>query len=292
MSAEAPVVVLKELETKQFAGGAAVVARHVKALGAQCHFVSVVGNDAAGKEVEDELRREGVTTNLVIDTSRPTTSKTRFMVDTQKLVRVSRLKEHDISETIESNILKIIEEKIDKVQGIIISDFVYGCITSTVLNGIQVLAKKHGVKLYGDLQCSSQIGNVLRFKDFFALFPTEREVRIALGSKSDGVEYLAQKVFEISRCANLVFKFGAEGFVSYSRGERADSREHFPALVSDPIDVSGAGDALLATMSVFLAGGATLEEAGAIGAHAAGLTVKKLGNTPVNISELRKSIVS
>ncbi len=292
MSAEAPVVVLKELETKRFVGGSAIVARHVNALGAQCHFVSVVGDDMAGREVEDELKREGVLTNLVIDPSRPTTSKTRFMVDTQKLVRVSRLKEHDIAKTIERKILKIIEEKIDKVHGIIISDFVYGCVTQNVLNNIQTMAKHHGVKLYGDLQCSSQVGNVLKFTDFFALFPTEREVRIALGNKSDGVEYLARKVFEASRCENLVFKFGAEGFVCYSKGSRADSREHFSALVSDPVDVSGAGDTLLATMSVFLAGGATLMEAGAIGAQAAGLVVKKLGNMPIEISELRKAIVS
>ena len=75
MSAEAPVVVVKELETKNFIGGAAIVASHIKSLGAKCHFISVVGDDTSAKLVEEGLSNLDIKFNLVKDNTRPTTLK-------------------------------------------------------------------------------------------------------------------------------------------------------------------------------------------------------------------------
>ena len=60
MSAEAPVVVVKELDTKNFVGGAAIVATHIKELGAKCDFISIVGQDEIAKYVDEKLRSMGL----------------------------------------------------------------------------------------------------------------------------------------------------------------------------------------------------------------------------------------
>ena len=83
MSAEAPVVVVRELEKKNFIGGAAVVAAHINALGAKCELVSVVGVDNTARLVREELKKRGIGDQLSNDPSRPTTFKKRYVVENQ-----------------------------------------------------------------------------------------------------------------------------------------------------------------------------------------------------------------
>ena len=90
MSAEAPVVVVRELERKNFLGGAAVVAAHINALGARCDLISVVGTDNTAELVGQKLAAQGIGDGLSSDASRPTTFKKRYVVENQKLFRVSR----------------------------------------------------------------------------------------------------------------------------------------------------------------------------------------------------------
>ena len=105
MSAEAPVVVVRELEHKNFIGGAAVVAAHISALGAKCDFISVVGTDSTAKLVREELAEKGIGDGLSSDPTRPTTFKKRYVVENQKLFRVSRLEEHNVDAEIEDQVI-------------------------------------------------------------------------------------------------------------------------------------------------------------------------------------------
>ena len=186
MSSEAPVVVVRELETREYAGGAAVVAMHVRALGADCRYLSVVGQDTNATIAAQELDRLNVKHVLIEDKSRPTTFKIRYMVNNQKMFRVSRMKEHSLSRQVEDQIIEEIEHAASQVQGILISDFVYGVITPRVLKKITQLSKNDRLLIFGDLQCSSQVGNVAKFKKFDLICPTERESRIALGTQGEG----------------------------------------------------------------------------------------------------------
>ena len=101
MSAEAPVLVVRELKSREYLGGAAIVATHASSLGAKCHYLSVVGQDENAKLVKQQLDRYQVTHSLIPDSSRPTTFKIRYMVEKQKLFRVSRLQEHSLSAEVE-----------------------------------------------------------------------------------------------------------------------------------------------------------------------------------------------
>ena len=90
--AEAPVIVVKELAKKIFIGAAGIVAAHIHALGANCKLVSVIGDDSHGSDLENILSEKGIDSILVKDEMRPTTYKKRYMVENQKLFRVSKLK--------------------------------------------------------------------------------------------------------------------------------------------------------------------------------------------------------
>ena len=289
MSAESPVVVVRELDTREYAGGAAVVAMHVSALGAKCRFLSVVGQDNNAQLAANELDRLHVKHTLIEDSSRPTTFKIRYLVDNQKMFRVSRLKEHGLQKQVEDRIIKELKETVSQVQGILISDFVYGVITPRVLKTITELTKQHSLLIFGDLQCSSQVGNVSKFKNFDLICPTERESRIALTTQDEGVEWVANTLMRKTNSRNLVMKLGGEGFIAYeSEPDGFVNRQHFPALSINPVDVSGAGDSLLAALSVGLCSGTTLMQSSAIGAGMASLAVQQVGNIPVSNQQLKK----
>ncbi|MDC0165980.1 PfkB family carbohydrate kinase, partial [Synechococcus sp. AH-558-M21] len=163
MSAEAPVVVVKELAKRNFIGAAAVVAAHIRALGAQVDLVSVVGNDVTGDLVQQELKAQGIGDGLSRDPSRPTTFKKRYLVGNQKLFRVSRLEQHNLDSEIEEQVIARLEALAPNARGIVVSDFVYGVVTPKVLEVVQQLAQRHRLLLFGDLQCSSQVGSISRF---------------------------------------------------------------------------------------------------------------------------------
>jgi len=287
MSQEAPVLAIRELEAREFIGGAAIIACHVQSLGANCHFMSVIGKDEKGKTVRDFLSKYNVPSTLFEDPSRQTTFKIRYMVDNQKLLRVSRLQEHGISKDFERQILAKLREMAPKLDGIVIADFVYGVITDSLLHQIQEIAQQHKIRLFGDLQCSSQVGNVTKFTNFHLITPTEREARIALADPESGLEKLARKLLNVTQVENLLLTLGASGFIAYvNEGEQGHSSQHFPALCQNPLDVAGAGDTLLSTFVTSLCAGNNLMESAALGACASAIAVARLGNTPITTKEL------
>lgn len=292
MSSEAPVVVVKELETQDYVGGASIVAAHVAALGVQCTYLSVTGSDSRAEFVSSSLIDFGVDAQLLNDASRPTTFKIRYLVDNQKLFRVSRLKEHSVSTEIEDQLIQKITKMAPTLHGILVSDFVYGVITPRIIDFLLTVSRDHSIPIFGDLQCSSQVGSITKFQDFHLICPTEREARIALSNRDDGVEYVANLLLEETHSANMVLKLGAEGFIAYSGEGEGEllQRQHFPALTVNPVDVAGAGDALLAAMSVGLTQGLSIMQASALACCVSAIAVQTVGNRPVRLDQVEEFV--
>ena len=293
MSAEAPVVVVRELARRNFIGAAAVVAAHIRALGAQVDLVSVVGNDSTADLVQQELQAQGIGDALTRDPSRPTTFKKRYVVENQKLFRVSRLEQHNLDGPIEEQLVARLEALAPQAQGIVVSDFVYGVVTPRVLTVVQELARRHGLLLFGDLQCSSQVGSITRFQKFSLLSPNERELRLALQDKDSGLESLSQQLLADTHCERLIVKLAAEGFIAYDRG--SDGRilsQPFPALSVNPLDVAGAGDSVLAVMATGLASRQAMMPTAALACCMAALAVETMGNTPIGADRLHQQLES
>jgi rfaE bifunctional protein kinase chain/domain len=293
MSAEAPIVVVRELNSKNFLGGGGIVAAHLRALGVSSHFVSSVGSDQNAEILSEQLNSYGVTHDLIRDISRPTTLKVRYLVDKQKIFRLSRLRDHELSKSIENKVMMKISNMLPKINGILVSDFSYGVVTQSILDGLKKAARDFRVPIYGDAQSSSQLGDILRLRDFDIIFPTEKEARLALNDRGSGLETIAKKLISATKIKNLVLKMGSEGFVLYRvESDGFISREHIPALSVNPIDVAGAGDSLMAAISGCYSAGENLVTASIVGACVAAQATETMGNIPVSFDKVRQLIES
>lgn len=300
MSTEAPVLNIRELEKKTYVGGAAVVARHSKALGSNTYFASVLGIDEPGKFIETELNNDRINAKLVWDNNRQTTFKIRYLVKMQKILRVSRLQENPITNKIEQELLNYILKIAPTLDGIIISDFNYGVITPNLITKIIKISQPNNIKLFGNSQSSSQIGDVSKFINFDLITSTEREARIALGDKHNDLEKVCMALLNKTNTKNLVTTLAENGFIAYQKitDEPNSStipvikRQNFPALAVNPKDVMGAGDALLTAFALSLCSGASLMEASIIASGIASIAVNNTGNVPISRDELEKWIQS
>lgn len=294
MSSEAPVLVVKEIENKEFVGGAAIVARHVKKLGAMCSFISLIGKDEPAKLVKDELSKDDIITSFIEDEERPTTFKIRYVVEAQKVLRVSRLKESHLDTKGEDRVIEYLNAICKELDGIIVSDFGYGILTPRILEHISHLSNRYNIKLFGDSQSSSQIGDILKFKGYHLITPTEKEARIALDDKYSGLEKIGNNLLEKTKAPNIVVTLGAEGFIAFEKTNNRNfvKTQHFPALNPHPVDVVGAGDSLLTGLAVSLCGGANLMEASALSSIVASVAVSKMGNVPVSIEDVKEFLAT
>jgi len=287
ISAEAPVLVVRENSEKLYVGGAAVVASQIAQFSNSCKFVSVIGDDAEAKFVTKKLGTCSIFPFFATEQDRPTTLKTRFLVDNQKVFRSTRLIDSELNSETEGVLIDLIEKEILSTDLIVISDFNYGVISRKILKKIQKLCKAHNCMLVGDLQCSSQYGSILKFTDFTLLCPTEKEARIALHDKASGVESIAQRLIRNTNTRKLLLKLGQEGFILYDTDLKSENyRVSFPALSAAAIDVTGAGDSMLAIAALVLASKQDFIIAGALGACIAALTVETLGNTAISPDRL------
>ena len=172
-----------------------------------------------------------------------------------------------------------------------VSDFVYGVITEKILKELKIIANEKNIPLFGDIQCSSQIGSVTKFKGFSLLTPNEREARIALRDKDSGLEKLSQKLIEITHCQKLIMKLGAEGFIAYDNTDSSRVvSQPFPALSVNPLDVSGAGDSMLAVMSLGLSSKEEFMKIAALASCISSIAVETMGNIPISVNKLKDKL--
>lgn len=292
MSEEDPTIVVTPISTERFVGGAAIVAAHAARLGGRVTYVSVVGDDEAGRYVAGELGRMDVASRLVVDDSRPTTVKQRYRTQGKTLLRVSRLSQRSIDPAQQDEVVEAARAALGRADLVIFSDFNYGVLPQGVVDRVTELARGRGATMVADSQSSSQIGDVSRYRDMTLLTPTEREARLALKNSEDGIVVLAQALAQRAGARNVILKMGADGALLHGWSDAYGDydTDQVPALNASPRDVAGAGDCLLVVASMALARGASLWEASLLGSLAAAVQVGRVGNMPIQAGELLREL--
>ena len=289
MSQEDPTIVVTPVETRRFVGGAGIVAAHLAGLSAQTHYLSVVGADAAADEARKRLVAYGVQAKLIADESRPTILKQRFRAGNKTLLRVSHLRSHDIERSLQVDLLHSLSALIRSVDCVVFSDFNYGCLPLAWVEEAIALCRANRIPFVADSQASSQVGDVSRFKGASLISATEREARLAVNDFKSGLQNIGNRLLEQSQTRNLFLKLGAEGLLAITK--HPDFRtEGLPALNANPVDVAGAGDAMLAASSLCLGAGGSVWEAAYLGSLASGIQVSRAGNLPIQQSELIETL--
>ncbi|MEM7542668.1 MAG: PfkB family carbohydrate kinase, partial [Pseudomonadota bacterium] len=249
MSREDPTLVVTPIQQDRFIGGASIVAAHASALGAEVEFFCVSGGDGLTAYVDQQLSEYNVSAHLFADDSRPTTLKQRFRADGKTLLRVSHLRQHDVSSGIADDIFSTLAAQIDLADLVIFSDFNYGCLPQPLVERIVALCNERGVMMVADSQTSSQMGDVSRFRGMDLLTPTEHEARIAVGDHSSGLVVLAEQLRVKAQSGPILVTLGAEGLLVHTTTglHQEVQTDRLPAMNSLPKDVAGAGDCLLLT---------------------------------------------
>lgn len=291
MSQEDPTLVVSPIRNDRFVGGAGIVASHARGLGAEVRFFSVVGHDQAADFARDALHGYGVDVMFLEDASRPTTLKQRFRAGDKTLLRVSHLRQHDISVELANQFFKAVQAALDGVDLLIFADFNYGSLPQALVNRIGAACTARGIMMVADSQASSQISDVSRFKGMCLLTPTEREARLAVRDTRSGLVVLAEALRRKAKAEHVVITLAAEGILIHSPVEGAAViTDRLPAFNMAPKDVSGAGDSFLTCTAMAVATGHDIWRSAYLGAVAAACQVGRVGNTPLTATEIIREL--
>jgi rfaE bifunctional protein kinase chain/domain len=288
MSQEDPTIVVTPVYEQSYVGGAGIVAAHAATLGARVDYFAVAGRDASREVASSRLNEYGVVSHLVEDESRPTTLKKRFRARNKTLLRVSYLRQHGLSGDLQADLVERLGPALDQADVLAFSDFNYGCLPQPLVETLTQMGRERGILMVADSQCSSQIGDVSRFRGMHLLTPTEREARISTHNQEDGLVVLAEKLGRQAEAQNLFVKLGSEGLLIHADVSESSQwhTDRLPAFSLSAQDTAGAGDSMLAASALCLAAGAPIWQAAYLGSVAAACQVDRLGNVPIQASEL------
>jgi rfaE bifunctional protein kinase chain/domain len=216
MSQEDPTIVVTPIMHDRFVGGAGIVAAHTRGLGAQVKYFGVVGEDQTSNFALQTLQKHGVDACLIKDESRPTTLKQRYRARGKTLLRVSHLRQHDISHELIMNMLGKLDLALESADLLVFSDFNYGCLPQPLVDQIIARCVQYGVPMVADSQSSSQVGDISRFPGMLLVTPTEFEARLAVRGTGSGLAVLADALCSKARADHVFVTLGAEGLLVHS----------------------------------------------------------------------------
>lgn len=283
ISPESPVPVLSVTGSTTIAGGSANVARNIASLGGQCTLIGVTGADAGGAELRrivDET--PGVVSMFLAAPSRPTTEKVRFVAQGQHMLRSDSEDSSPVAEEIEDAIIEQVVAALPKHDVLVLSDYAKGVLTPRVIRRAVELATRRGAPIIVDPKTS----NLARYDGATLVTPNLHEVWMATGIQGDddaSAVAAGRKVLADTNIGAVLVTRSEKGMTLV---QRAGEPVHIPTAAREVADVVGAGDTVIAALSLVIGAGGALEEAAFIANAAAGVVVGKRGTATVSRAEL------
>ena len=287
-TAKSPTLSVRFEKKDVFAGGAAAVAKHMRATGADVTLSTLLGDDEHKEFITREMADAGVRLVPVIDKVRPTTYKERFFADGHKLLQVDQLDNRTVSESALESIGEALRDA--QADTVVFSDFRHGIFNRQTVKTLREYIPSKALKV-ADSQVSNRWGNILDFTEFDLLTPNEREARFALGDQDSVVRPLALKLFQEAKCRWLILKLGERGLLGY-RTPGNMPREFFTvdSFADHVADAIGAGDALLAYASMAQRVTENIVIAAILGSAAAAISCELHGNVSITPDQVRHKI--
>ncbi len=276
ISPEAPVPVVDIRRESVRLGGAANVLMNLIALGARASVVGIVGGDGAGARLQAELMAAGVPdpeNSLVVDVSRPTTTKTRIIAHNQLVVRADRERRTPADSATEDQLIAVLGASLAEADAFIVSDYDKGAVTTRVLAEILPRAFESQIPVLVD----PKIRNFDAYRPATLVTPNHHEALRLTNTEDDtdaGVAAAARLIRERLGCQSVLITRGERGMMLL---EREAEPVYVATVAREVYDVTGAGDTVIATLAAALACGASLVEAATLANHAAGIGVGRVG---------------
>ena len=289
ISPEAPVPVLRVTSESSRLGGAANVVNNVRSLGAQVTACGVIGRDAAGRRLLQDLRRAGASTvGIFADKQVQTIQKSRIIARPrhQQIVRLDRENEKPIGESTLKRLCAFVLARAKACDAVVISDYGKGVVHAKLLRSIAKLVKRHKIICIIDPKKE----NYEYYRLPTLITPNQDEASDASGMEiQDEKSLLAagKKLEQIWQAEAVLITRGPDG-MSLFRPRYAV--KHFPTEPRDMFDVTGAGDTVVAVCGLALARGASFEEAAVLANLAAGLVGDEVGTVAVSLDKLKRIV--
>jgi D-glycero-beta-D-manno-heptose-7-phosphate kinase len=285
ISPEAPVPVVRFDHEEYRLGGAANVAHNAAALGGCVHLVGLVGNDNAGTTLRSDLSRLGVdASGLIADKDRCTTRKLRVVtVRNQQVARIDYEEDAEVHGDVEAAIISRIEQLAPSADAVLVSDYMKGVVSLGVATAAIAAATRRGIPVLVD----PKVPHIDYYAGATVVTPNHHEAEAVTHMRirtSDDARAAARRFRERTRCESVLVTRGEHGMTVLG----VDGEEELPAEAREVADVTGAGDTVIATMTLALAAGATLADAARLANRAAGIVVGKFGPATVSVDELRR----
>src|ERR1700752_970006 len=289
VSREAPVFILRHEQTETLPGGAANCAMNLVALCAHVSLISVTGDDQSGKELRAKLEAAGIDIDGMIVSDRiQTTTKVRILAghshsSKQQVIRIDYEGAPLNDEEIRTAILSKLEKALSSAKAVVMSDYNYGVVDSRTA---ELIRRGTDTPVLVDSRF-----RLADFIGFTAATPNQDEVENQTGSSISSVEELETAARELKNRLGhraLLVTRGGQGMTLLA-GEQAPL--HIRAVgAQQPVDVTGAGDTVIATFSLALASEASFDEAARLANYAGGLVVMKRGTATVSPAELEHAV--
>jgi len=289
-NAKTPTFSVKFQHQTDYSGGAAIVAKHMRATGAQVDFTTVMGDDALMEFVRKDVTDAGINTHVLVDKTRPTTQKNLFIADGYRMLKVDKIDNRPISERLVEKVKEQIASQTN-VHAVVFSDFRHGIFNRHTIPILADAIPKDVLRV-ADSQVASRWGNILEFQHFDLLTPNEREARFALGDQDSVIRPLAYELYRKASCKVLILKCGSRGSLTYRKDSADDMRAFFAldSFVHHLVDPVGAGDALLAYSTLALVSTRSPVIASILGSMAASVACERDGNVPITPADINKMI--
>lgn len=281
ISPEAPVPVLSVTDERSVAGGAANVALNVRSLGAKVESVGWFGKDERGDELIDILRSENIEVDQTFRFSTaPTISKSRVTASNQQICRVDRESSSDQYNPKIGEIDELLQTKLKFADAVIVSDYGKGFVTNELLS----LVRQSGKFVSVDPKPS----RLLDYAKPDLLTPNRLEALELAGLSRETrdpfpKDEVVARIFERFSPLLLAITLGSEGMLLAKEGR---VEQVIPTAAKEVFDVSGAGDTVIASLTLALAAGQSFENAAEFANLAAGVVVGKVGTATVSPSEI------
>ncbi len=287
ISPEAPVPVV-EVGSEFFRfGGAANVALNILRLGGIPLPVGVIGYDNDGTIFtslinELNIKSEGI----FVDDTRPTTSKTRVIAQTQHVVRIDKESKEYLNRKLQTEIYNYLEAHSGMLDAIILEDYNKGVLSASLIEKIISLAKAKDIIVTVD----PKFNNFFAYKDVTVFKPNRKEAEDVLGMKIKSDEDIAaagQRILEKLNSKYVLLTLGESGIAVFEKGKK---ERRMPTKARRAADVSGAGDTVISTLTMALAAGADIFEASYLANYAGGIVCEEIGIVPIELDKLFSTV--
>lgn len=286
ISPEAPVPIVEIKEETVRLGGAANVALNVLSLGCKVTLVGLIGNDRMGQTCEMLFEKRGIHPGgLVRSAGRPTTVKTRVIGDNQHLVRVDK----EVTTTADAQERAALKEALSKclesADALILEDYNKGVLSPETIRFAIEEGRKHNIPVMVDPKFNyfMDYRHVTVFKP--NIIETAQALALELPNEDEAVEKAGLELLQKLDAESVLITRGDRGLSLF---EKDGSMLHIPTRARQVADVSGAGDTVIATLTVAGCGLANKREAALLANMAAGLVVGRIGIVPVSAEELKE----